>query len=70
LQFLDHWRDTSPGRGSPKITLPMEQIGPISRIRGCVLLTDFVYYQIRGLADVDIVVRKKGEIVVIRDGVH
>jgi hypothetical protein len=48
----------------------MEQIGPISRIRGCVLLTDFVYYQIRRLADVDIVVRKKGEIVVIRDGVH
>jgi hypothetical protein len=69
LQLLDHWRDTSPGRGSQNITLPMEQIGPISCIRGCVL-TDFVYYQIRGLANVGIVLRKKGEIVVIRDGVH
>jgi hypothetical protein len=42
----------------------MEQIGPFSGIRGCVV-TDFVYYEIRGLVDEGIILRKKGEIAVI-----
>ena len=45
LQFLDHWRDTSPRRDSESINIPQEQTGPISCIHGFVL-TAFVYYQI------------------------
>jgi hypothetical protein len=46
----------------------MEQIGPFSCIRGCVF-TNFVYYKIRSLVDEGIVLRKRGEIAAIRDGV-
>jgi hypothetical protein len=42
----------------------MEQIGPFSCIRGCVL-TNFVDHQIRGLVDEGIILRKRGEIAVI-----
>ena len=42
LQFLDHWRDTSPRRDFESITIPREQTGPISCIHGFVL-TAFVY---------------------------
>jgi hypothetical protein len=57
------------GGAAQLVGFPFHHFRCSSCIRGCVL-TDFVYYQIRGLVDGGIVLRKKGEIVVIRDAVN